>query len=335
MGEKVIERLKSIVNFSMSVNYEEEEKSLFFEMDKCLLSVFDSAPLLVFSLPKNALDGKKKNVSQLCRGVWNKEHVNDSYQAEEVYELVDDTFQTELSKEKWQEWEKESRNYRIFWIGDDEHQLFIGIFKFNDGPGATDEIGHLMVESFQKSFIQLQSWKELKKVSELIHIDDVTDLYNQRKLFKDLENLILRYDKLKEGFVLLFVDIDYFKNVNDNYGHVVGTHMLTEIAAILRKVLRDGDLIYRYGGDEFVMIVPHVSRDVARNIGERILRTVRERIFKVKDNVEYKLTLSIGIAEFPVDAKTRVEILELADKMMYEAKKSGRGRVCMACDYFN
>jgi len=318
----------------MSIKYEEEEKSLFFEMDKCLVNLFDTYPLVVFSLPKNVIEGKKKNVSQLCRGVWNKEHVNDSYQSDEVYEMIDEVFQEDLTKEYWREWSKDQAAYRIFSIGEDEHQLFIGIFKFKDVKTQNEDIARMMVDSFQKSFLQLQKWKELKRVSELIHIDDVTDLYNQRKLFKDLENLILRYDKLKEGFVLLFVDIDYFKNVNDNYGHVVGTHMLTEIAAILRKVLRDGDLIYRYGGDEFVMIVPHVSRDVARNIGERILRTVRERIFKVKDNVEYKLTLSIGIAEFPVDAKTRVEILELADKMMYEAKKSGRGRVCMACDYF-
>ena len=127
----------------------------------------------------------------------------------------------------------------------------------------------------------------------------------------------------------------WFKNVNDGHGHLVGTQILGEIGALLKEVLRKNDLIYRYGGDEFVLIIPYADKQTAQKIGERILTKVKKKQFAYSDSRKgFNLTVSIGIALFPENGKSRQDILTLADKMMYAAKSSGRGTVRMALEYF-
>ena len=116
--------------------------------------------------------------------------------------------------------------------------------------------------------------------------------------------------------------------MNDGHGHLVGTQILAELGALLKGVLRKNDLLYRYGGDEFVLIIPGVDKSTAHKIGERILKKVKSKEFGFsKPNKGFYLTVSIGIALFPENGKSRQEILALADKMMYAAKSSGRGTV--------
>src|SRR5690606_25619014 len=119
----------------------------------------------------------------------------------------------------------------------------------------------------------------------------------------------------------------HFKQVNDNFGHVIGSQMLIEIGEELRKTLRATDKIYRYGGDEFVVIMPQVSSQTVHAVAVRILNSVKGKTFNIGKAKDYKLSLSIGIAEYPTDAKTSRDIIEFADEMMYISKKSGRGKV--------
>jgi len=168
---------------------------------------------------------------------------------------------------------------------------------------------------------------ENKKLFQLSHTDEVTGLYNQRKLALDLESTIDDHKTQNKTFSLMFIDIDHFKRVNDNYGHIIGSKMLIDIGAVLKYLLRASDDIYRYGGDEFIVIMRNVNLTIVQKIALRILESIKKKDFIVGKDEVYHLSVSIGIAEFPTDAKTSKEIIKFADEMMYESKKSGRGKV--------
>lgn len=173
----------------------------------------------------------------------------------------------------------------------------------------------------------LSESRRREEIRMLSLTDEVTGLFNQRKLVEDLEFYIARYPHEKQVFSLLFVDIDYFKNVNDQFGHVVGSQILIDMAAVLKTQLRSSDLVYRYGGDEFIVLLPRTNVEESKKIALRISDAVKASEFAVDENKKYRLSLSVGIAEFPTDATNAKSIIDFADKMMYMSKKSGRGKV--------
>jgi diguanylate cyclase (GGDEF)-like protein len=167
-----------------------------------------------------------------------------------------------------------------------------------------------------------------EKMRLLSLTDEVTGLFNQRKLIEDLELCIGRFQHDQVGFSLLFIDIDYFKNVNDQYGHIVGSQLLIDMASVLKVQLRSSDLVYRYGGDEFIVLLPRRAVEETKRIALRISEAVKAAEFKIyQTDKTYKLSLSIGVAQFPQDATSVKGIIDFADKMMYMSKKSGRGKV--------
>lgn len=169
--------------------------------------------------------------------------------------------------------------------------------------------------------------KKSDEIRLLALTDEVTGAFNQRKLLEDLEHHIARYPHDKEVFTLLFVDIDYFKNVNDQFGHIVGSQLLVDLADVLKTQLRSSDLVYRYGGDEFIVLLPKSNVTESKKIAMRISEVVKAKEFSIDNDKKYHLSLSIGIAEYPSDADSAKSIIEFADKMMYMSKKSGRGKV--------
>lgn len=169
--------------------------------------------------------------------------------------------------------------------------------------------------------------KRRQEMKLLTQIDEVTGIFNQRKLIEDLELFVSHYQHDKTGFSLLFVDIDHFKNVNDQFGHIVGSQLLIDMAQIMRSQLRSNELVYRYGGDEFIVLLPRTSIEVSKKIALRISEAVKSADFNIGPDKKYKLSLSVGIASFPEDADNAKAIIDFADKMMYMSKKSGRGKV--------
>ena len=163
---------------------------------------------------------------------------------------------------------------------------------------------------------------ERERMRRLALTDEITGLWNQRKLSQDLEEKVA----VQGSFSLLFIDIDFFKNVNDQFGHVHGSQLLIDMAAILRRELRGSDLIYRYGGDEFIVLLPDVGLDSAKHTALRLSGAIKAHDFSVQDR-PYKLSLSVGIATYPEDAQTARALIDFADQMMYMSKKSGRGKV--------
>ncbi len=173
----------------------------------------------------------------------------------------------------------------------------------------------------------LSESKRREEIKLLSLTDEVTGLFNQRKLIEDLDFYIGAYEQDRQGFSLLFVDIDYFKNVNDQFGHVVGSQLLVDMSNILKTQLRGSDLVYRYGGDEFIVLLPKSSIEETKKIALRISEAVKGAEFSIDQDKKYRLSLSVGIAAFPTDATSSKSIIDFADKMMYMSKKSGRGKV--------
>jgi diguanylate cyclase (GGDEF)-like protein len=191
-----------------------------------------------------------------------------------------------------------------------------------------DILSDYLANVLKTSVTILTDSKKRDQIRVLSLTDEVTGLYNQRKLIEDLDLYAARYENDKTGFCLLFIDVDFFKNVNDQYGHLVGSQLLVDIAVILKQQLRSSDLVYRYGGDEFIVLLPKNSIEETKKIALRISETVKTAEFKISQTHQtYKLSLSIGVAAFPQDAKSARSIIDFADKMMYLSKKSGRGKV--------
>lgn len=178
---------------------------------------------------------------------------------------------------------------------------------------------------------RINLYKKLKNsVGELTQIsmtDEVTDLYNQRKLNTDLELEVEFCLEKGQNFSLLFIDIDHFKKVNDSYGHVIGSQFLKDLGAVLVNQVRGTDSVYRYGGDEFIVLMRNTKTQTVYSVAKRMLKSVKDHTFKINESENYKMSVSIGIAEFPKDAKSAKEIIEFADEMMYKSKDSGRGKV--------
>jgi diguanylate cyclase (GGDEF)-like protein len=224
--------------------------------------------------------------------------------------------------------------YRLMGSGTNKYVL-IPIYKLDellvivrvDYSGDPKEILNRYFFSYLKNVYFYQSNKnKATSFKNLSMIDEVTGLFNQRKLTRDIEEAVEEHRQLNKSFSIMFIDVDFFKEVNDSWGHVVGSEMLIQIGEELKRVLRGGDRIYRYGGDEFVVLLAGVESKMLYTIANRVLDAVKGHKFDVPDG-EHKLSVSIGLGEYPKDAKSAKEILQFADEMMYLSKKSGRGTV--------
>ena len=155
---------------------------------------------------------------------------------------------------------------------------------------------------------------------ELIYTDDLTGLYNYRYLQKVLDLEIRRSERYKLSFSLVFIDLDRFKLVNDTRGHLIGSDVLRECSNLLRKCVRDVDILFRYGGDEFTILLVEAGAEGAARVAERIRSTIEDFHFQQKSGSPLRLTATIGYATFPESARDKKSILEMADRAMYHGK---------------
>jgi diguanylate cyclase (GGDEF)-like protein len=162
---------------------------------------------------------------------------------------------------------------------------------------------------------------------DMLYIDELSGLFNYRYLKVALEREIKRADRYSTQLSVVFLDLDNFKGVNDTYGHLVGSNLLRELGLILKKSVREVDVLIRYGGDEYTIILVETGPDTARQVGERIRRMIEKHIFSAREGYQVKLTASLGFACYPDDTTGIDELLTMADKAMYAGKAAGKNCV--------
>jgi len=180
------------------------------------------------------------------------------------------------------------------------------------------------------SAIALENAIHVQRIHELTITDDCTDLYNVRHLNFVLDTEIYRSNRYQYEFSLIFLDLDHFKEVNDTHGHLVGSKLLREMAELIRGSLRLIDYAFRYGGDEFVILLPQTGKESANVVARRLHERVNEKKFMAEEGLNLHLTASFGLATYPADATTKAEMIRLADEAMYLAKNTSRNSIAVA-----
>jgi two-component system, cell cycle response regulator len=166
-----------------------------------------------------------------------------------------------------------------------------------------------------------------RQLQKLANRDGLTDLYNHRYFHEQLSKDFLRAQRYHESLSCILLDIDYFKKINDTYGHQTGDIVLNTLGQFINDTIRDSDFAVRYGGDEFAIVLYHTDGLSAFYIAERLRQVVEHCDFRDKDNVLH-ITISLGVATFPHEQiRNHKQLVECADKALYKAKKNGRNRV--------
>jgi diguanylate cyclase (GGDEF)-like protein len=162
------------------------------------------------------------------------------------------------------------------------------------------------------------------EAERLSQTDDLTKLHNARYLRQFLLNEIRRARRYGSIVAALFLDLDDFKQVNDAHGHLAGSHVLMEMAAVILSSIRDTDAVARYGGDEFVIVLPDTQIELAGTVAERIRDKISQHRFHAGRNLKLSLTASFGVAAFPLHASSPQQLIAAADTAMYEAKAANK-----------
>lgn len=181
--------------------------------------------------------------------------------------------------------------------------------------------------------LMAQSWYLvglLEEKEKLAFTDSLTGLYNYQFLRQFLQSELMRCSRYRKSASLVFLDIDWFKRVNDAHGHLVGSYVLKEIGRLLRGQVREADIVSRYGGDEYVIVLTETGILDAHGIAERLRQLVSAYVFGQKQGLSIHLTISAGVAGFPEHGLTADDLMRRADLAMYQAKESDKNCVKMA-----
>jgi two-component system cell cycle response regulator len=160
-------------------------------------------------------------------------------------------------------------------------------------------------------------------------VDPLTGVYNKKFFYEMAQKEFEYFKRYGRKFSLVFIDIDDFKKINDKYGHLSGDMVLQEIAKILQKSVRKNDMVFRFGGEEFIVLLHGATSEKALSIAERIRREVANEEIKIYGDSKISVTISCGVAIVNESIKDVQELVERADIAMYKAKQSGKNRVSL------
>lgn len=207
----------------------------------------------------------------------------------------------------------------------DEPPAALCMHRFRGEPFTEEQ--RRMAESLSPIFgAALDNLRRFTRAEELSITDGLTGVYNYRYLRSALDREIARAKRFEEEFSIIMLDVDHLKEYNDVHGHLRGSEVLRRLAQVVMGGLRASDMLAKYGGDEFVIILPQTTRDGAMILAERIREAVEAHAFPGEDD-GMKITSSMGIAQFPDDGELTRDLLESADRTLYEAKRTGRNKV--------
>lgn len=207
---------------------------------------------------------------------------------------------------------------------------YIGLFRQNPSAFPEKEIA-LLQQAGRFIAMHLRKITLFQTTRELAYVDSLTRILNRRYFDQRFLKEIGRAQRYEREMSLLMIDIDHFKKYNDYLGHIAGDNALRQVAVMLEKKLRKADVVCRYGGEEFVVILPEIGAEAAGKVAEKLRKAVLLFDFPGEDKLPSgKLTISIGVAAFPQNGKNAADVLLHADQALYQAKESGRNQVIVA-----
>lgn len=178
--------------------------------------------------------------------------------------------------------------------------------------------------------IGIENSNSIERIQELTITDDCTGLYNVRHLYATMGREVDRARRFNDQFSLIFIDLDHFKDVNDHHGHLLGSRLLAEVGLRLRLHIRTVDSAYRYGGDEFVVLLPGTRKLEATHVATRLWSALRSTEYLVNEGLNLRISASFGVATFPEDGQSIHEVIGAADETMYLVKNTHRDSVGVA-----
>lgn len=193
--------------------------------------------------------------------------------------------------------------------------------------GGTAE---LLMGVLEGPAVALDNALTLQRAEALSVTDDLTQLYNSRYMNQVLRREAKRASRSGRPLSLLFVDLDGFKSVNDTHGHLAGSSALVEAASVIRRSARETDVVSRFGGDEFALILPDTGSEGAAQVGDRVRERIAAHLFLQGDGLAISLTVSVGVATLPDVAASAEELIQAADRAMYRVKATGKDGVKIA-----
>ncbi|MEP6782933.1 MAG: GGDEF domain-containing protein [Acidobacteriota bacterium] len=197
-------------------------------------------------------------------------------------------------------------------------------------PQLTPSVGAALGTMLEGPALALDNALRLRRSEALSVTDDLTQLYNSRYLNQVLRREAKRASRSGRPLSLLFLDLDGFKGVNDVHGHQAGSRALVEAAAVIRRCARETDIVARFGGDEFAIVLPDTGSEGAAAVGDRVRERLGVHPFLEEQGLRISLTASVGVATLPDVAASAEELVRAADMAMYQVKESGKNGVRIA-----
>jgi diguanylate cyclase (GGDEF)-like protein len=215
--------------------------------------------------------------------------------------------------------------------GDDysyEEAINVGASDFVIKPVRLEELLLRLKRVLKERELTKERVRMMEKLQKLAVTDGLTKLYNSRSFYSQLETEVDRFNRYKHPLALLLLDLDHFKEYNDTYGHLEGDKVLVRFSQIIKSCLRANDSAYRYGGEEFTVILPETAGAEARTVAQRIRSALEAERFSPQDGHDVQITISIGVTEYQEEEELST-FIQRADKAMYLSKQNGRNKVSM------
>ena len=209
-----------------------------------------------------------------------------------------------------------------------EEAINIGASDFVIKPVRLEELLLRLKRVIKERELTEERVRMMQKLQKLAVTDGLTKLYNSRSFYSQLETEVDRFNRYKHPLSLLLLDLDHFKEYNDNYGHLEGDKVLVRFSQIIKSCLRTNDSAYRYGGEEFTVILPVTSGAEAKTVAQRIRSALEAEQFSPENEEDVRITISIGVTEYQHKEELST-FIQRADKAMYLSKQNGRNKVTM------